>query len=106
MVNPALGAMSYHTKIEDMIGQHVAEFQAELSLAKKLGQCLKNPSMPYYGYPSDVYRPVHACQVPQVKQFIAHTGGKLSNSVPRVLSMEIIGDYPLGIYNLGSRDRK
>ena len=90
--------MSYETKIDKMIGEHVADYQAELTLAHKLKQVLKNPSMPY-GYPLAVYRPMHICQVPQVRQFITHTGGRLSNNVPKVLSMEMIGDYPVGIYN-------
>ena len=93
--------MSYETKIDRMIGEHIAEFQAELALAKKLKQYLKNPSMPY-GYPIAVYKPVHVCKTPQAKQFITHTGGTLSNNVPRVLSMEMIGDYPVGIYNVKS----
>lgn len=91
--------MSYATKIDEMIGKHVAEYQAELSLAKKLKHYLANPAMPY-GYPIAVYRPMHVCRTPQVQHFVAHSGGTLSNKVPRVLSMEIIGDYPLGIYNL------
>jgi hypothetical protein len=90
--------MSYETKIDRMIGEHIAEFQAELTLARQLKRCLKSPSMPY-GYPIAVYRPVHICKIPQVKDFITHTGGTLSNNVPRVLSMEMIGDYPVGLYN-------
>lgn len=90
--------MSYATRIDDMVGKHVAEFQTELTLAKKLKLYLKKPSMPY-GYPAGVYRPLHVCQIPQVKRFIAHAGGKLSNNVPRVLSMNMLGDYPLGIFN-------
>lgn len=90
--------MSYETKIDKMIGEHIAEYQAELTLAKKLKQCLASPAMPY-GYPIAVYRPMHVCHVPQVRQFIHHTGGTLSNNVPRVLSMEMIGEYPVGIYN-------
>ena len=41
--------MSYATKIDDMVGKYVAEFQTELTLAKKLKLYLKKPSMPY-GY--------------------------------------------------------
>ena len=96
--------MSYETRIDKMIGEHIADFQAELTLAKKLKQYLKNPSMPY-GYPIAVYKPMHICQVPQVKQFITHTGGKLSNNVPKVLSMEMIGEYPVGLYNMEFRDK-
>jgi len=96
--------MSYETRIDKMIGEHIADFQAELTLAKKLKQYLKNPSMPY-GYPVGVYKPMHICQVPQVKQFITRTGGKLSNNVPKVLSMEMIGEYPVGLYNMEFRDK-
>jgi hypothetical protein len=78
---------------------YVAEFQTELTLAKKMGDILDNtPRMPY-GYPLQVYRPMHFCQMPKVKQFIAKTGGKLSNGVPKVLSGEVVGGYLLGIYN-------
>jgi len=96
--------MSYETKIDKMIGEHIAEYQAELTLAHKLKQCLKNPSMPY-GYPLAVYKPMHVYHVPQVKQFITHTGGTLSNNVPKVLSMEMVGEYPVGIYNMEFRDK-
>lgn len=96
--------MSYETKIDKMIGEHIAEYQAELTLAHKLKKCLANSSMPY-GYPIAVYRPMHACHVPQVRQFIHHTGGSLSNNVPRVLSMEMIGEYPVGIYNKEFTDK-
>ena len=93
-----LEAMSYETKIDKMIGEHIAEYQAELTLAHKLKQFLKNPSMPY-GYPLAVYKPMHIRNVPQIRQFITHTGGRLSNNVPKVLSMEMVGEYPVGIYN-------
>ena len=98
MEMPSLDLMSYATRIDEMIGKHVAEFQAELTLAKKLKQYLVDPTMPY-GYPVAVYRPIHVCRTPQVKQFIHHTGGKLSNNVPKVLGMEMDEEYPLGIYN-------
>lgn len=81
-----------------MVGTHVAEFQAELSLARKLQGHEYVPAMPY-GYPLAVYRPMHLCRIPQVKQFIAQTGGKLSNGVPKVLRHELVEGYILGIYN-------
>ena len=90
--------MSYQKKIDEMVGTHVAEFQAELSLAKKLEGHDYRPAMPY-GYPLAVYRPMHICKTPQVKHFIARTGGKLSNGVPKVLRHELVGGYILGIYN-------
>ena len=91
--------MSYETRIDEMIGKHVAEYQSELSLAKELKDSLHEIPYMAYGYPSAVYHPLHICQIPRVKEFIHHTGGKLSNNVPRVLSMEMVGDYPLGVYN-------
>jgi hypothetical protein len=91
--------VSYQVRIEEMVGNHVAEFQAELSLAKKMGDLVdKNPRMPY-GYPIRVYRPLHFCQMPKTRQFIAKTGGRLTNGVPRVLREEVVGGYLLGIYN-------
>lgn len=90
--------MSYATKIDEMIGQYVAEYQAELSLAKEIKECLDKPIMPY-GYPVAVYSPKHICKAPNIKDFISKTGGHLSNEVPRILGMEIVEDYPLGIYN-------
>ena len=95
--------MSYEKRIDEMVGQHLAEFQRELSLAKQLGSQLRNGEkvpMPY-GYPIAVYRPTHICRLPQFKRFIARTGGKLSNGVPRVLGMQLDGQYIRGIYNPG-----
>ena len=97
--------MSYESKIDKLIGEHIAEYQAELTLARKLKQFLKTPSMPN-GYPLGVYHPMHVCRVPQVKQFITHTGGTLSNNVPKVLGMELVGEYPVGIYNMESREKE
>ena len=94
--------MSYESKIDELVGKYVAEFQTELTLAKSLKGDADTPSLPY-GYPLGVYRPHHICKVPQVKHFIAKTGGRLSNGVPRVLSMELVNDYALGLYNPGER---
>ena len=90
--------MSYETKIDELVGKHLAEFQREVTLAKTLSTLRKVPPMPY-GYPMAVYRPLHVCRVPQVRQFIARTGGKLSNGVPRVLRTEMVDQYLLGTYN-------
>ena len=92
--------MSYESKIDELVGQHVAEFQKELALAKLLKSSKATHALPY-GYPLGVYRPHHICRIPQVKHFIAKTGGRLSNGVPRVLSMELVNDYVLGLYNPG-----
>ena len=90
--------MSYQKKIEEMVRTHVAEFQTKYTLAKKLEGHEYRPAMPY-GYPMSIYRPIHICKIPQVRRFIAHTGGMLGNGVPRVVSMELVGEYPLGVYN-------
>ena len=45
-----------------------------------------------YGYPVRIYRPLHICRTPKVRQFIAHHGGTLSNGVPRILGMDLVGD--------------
>lgn len=92
------GLMSYAFKEDVIIGQFVSLYQSEISLAKELADCLKKPILPN-GYPKSVYRPRHICQTPHMRQIIADTGGRLSNDVPRVLRMEIVADYPLGIYN-------
>ncbi|MET0103669.1 MAG: hypothetical protein ABW072_00810 [Sedimenticola sp.] len=90
--------MSYQKKLEEMVGEHVARFQAELSSAKALEGCTDTPPMPY-GYPLSVYRPLHVCQIPQVRKFVAQTGGVLSNGVPKVLRHEFVGGNLLGVYN-------
>jgi len=94
--------MSYETRIDELVGQHLAQFQREMTLAKNLSTVKKVPPMPY-GYPIRVYRPVHVCRIPQARRFIAQTGGMLSNGVPRVLRTEFAEQYPLGIYNPGVR---
>lgn len=81
-----------------MVGKHIAHFQAELSLARKMADFLQETRMPY-GYPVAVYHPLHICQVAQVRKFVARTGGLLSNGVPRVLRSEWVNGTLLGIYN-------
>jgi hypothetical protein len=92
--------MSYESKIDELVGQYAAEFQNELTLASSLKSDKDMHALPY-GYPLGVYRPHRICRIPQVKHFIAKTGGRLSNGVPRVLSMELVNDYVLGLYNPG-----
>jgi len=89
--------MSYQKKIDDMVGIHVADFQLKFTVAKELKGHRYKPSMPY-GYPLPVYRPMHICRIPKLKPFAAHTGGTLSNGVPRVLTMDLVSDYPLGVW--------
>lgn len=84
-----------------MVGQHVAEFQREIAMARIMKELSDNPpppSMPY-GYPIRVYRPLHVCRFPQFKKTISQHGGTLSNGVPRVLSMDIVDQNLLGVYN-------
>ena len=91
--------MTYNTKIEELVGKHVAEFQWELSTAKKFQRPDPEPRLPN-GYPASAYHPGHRLiDQPHIQHFIAHTGGRLSNGVPRVLSMELVDEYPLGAYN-------
>jgi hypothetical protein len=84
------------------VGKHLAEFQREVTLAQRLSTVKKLPPMPY-GYPIRVYRPVHICRIPQVRRFVARSGGMLSNGVPRALRTEFADQYPLGIYNPSNR---
>lgn len=91
--------MSYETRVDEMVGKHVAQFQDEMILAKIMGRYAKKaPSMPY-GYPIAVYCPLHTCRSPVVKKYIARTGGRLSNGVPKVISMDLVDEYILGLYN-------
>lgn len=90
--------MSYQTRIEDMIGKHVAEYQQERICASNMPTVQNGPRLPY-GYPVGVYHPMHICRMPAIKHFIARTGGRLSNGVPRVLGAEFVDGYPLGVYN-------
>ena len=84
-----------------MVGKHVAEFELERALAKKISGCCQTKTPMPYGYPLAVYRPLHICKLARVKHFIAKTGGTLSNGVPRVLRTEQVGQYILGVYNPG-----
>ncbi len=90
--------MSYAVKADELVGKHVAEYQVELTLAGLFGRYDNTPILPY-GYPVGVYRPLHICKTPQVKKFVARTGGRLSNGVPRVLGMALVNNYALGLYN-------
>ncbi|MEW7979576.1 MAG: hypothetical protein G8D28_10740 [gamma proteobacterium symbiont of Phacoides pectinatus] len=96
--------MSYQKRIEEMVGEHVAHFQSELTSAKAMQGVIEKVPMPY-GYPLEVYRPLHICRLPLVRKFIAETGGHLSNGVPKVLRHEIIEGNLLGVYNPRSRAR-
>jgi hypothetical protein len=90
--------MSYQTDIEDMVGRQVARYQAEMLLAKQMREISQLQKKLPYGYPNGVYHPMHICRTPRCHQFVAQTGGRLSNGVPRILSAEIVNQYPLGVY--------
>lgn len=89
--------MTYETKIEKLVGSYVAEFQQELSLAREMRAGLVKRHLPY-GYPKGVYHPKARPGHPVFRPFITHSGGRLSNSVPRILSADMVGGYPLGVY--------
>ena len=90
--------MSYQVLVDQMVGKHVADFQAEFSAAKTL-QELKSATPMLYGYPSDVYHPKASLACPQARRCLSHPGGKMSNGVPWLLSMDLADQYVLGVYN-------
>lgn len=91
--------MSYESQVDELVGEHVARFQAELTLARQLRDRTGKAAPMPYGYPVGVYHPHHICRVPRFRAFIARTGGCLSNGVPRVLRTEWHQGSLLGIYN-------
>jgi len=88
--------MSYETKIEELVRHFYDEYQEELLLAIEIENYL-NKTAVIHDYPEQAYHPQNILK-PLQRRFIAKTGGRLSNHVPRVLSAKIIGDYPLGVY--------
>jgi len=91
--------MSYATRVDEMVGKHVAEFQQELTLARVMHGCLKKPCPMPYGYPLRVWCPHHICRSPEVKRFTPRPIGRLSNGVPTILRLRLAGDYVLRLYN-------
>jgi len=90
--------MSYTNRIEEMIACQVAQFQAELELARVMLSQPKTTPMPH-GYPRTVYHPRRYLATPRARAFIAHSGGILNNGVPKVLGMDLVQGYVLGAYN-------
>ncbi len=91
--------MSYESKMDEMVGTYVSEFQRALSLAKQFRDVQQGPYMPY-GYPVAVYNPKHPCKTPaKRKRLLTKTGGCQSNGVPLILRMDLVGDNILGIHN-------
>ena len=95
--------MSYETRVDEMVGKHVAEFQHELSLARVMGGCLRKPCPMPYGYPLRVWCPHHICRSPSVKRFVPRVGARMSNGAPMPLRLRLFGDYVLGLYNPRNR---
>lgn len=92
--------MTYAVMIEEMVGMHVAGFQAELILARQ-ARCIKKgpPPMPY-GYPIQVYHPHHVRILPRTLPARRRGAqGTLSNQVPWVLGLKLVNDHVLGLYN-------
>ena len=93
--------MSYQTKLDEMVGKHVAEYQAEFTMAANapdLGR--KPPATPMpYGYPVRLYHPHHRVMMPRATPCRKHGHGRLSNDVPWVVSMDLVEDYAVGLYN-------
>lgn len=90
--------MSYEVKKDEMVGRHVADFQIELTLAKRLEGVFKKPAMPY-GYPVRLYHPHHVVRIPRATKRVRCTRKKLSNDVPWALRMEVVDSYTVGVYN-------
>jgi hypothetical protein len=92
--------MSYASKIDEMIGERIAEYEHEQSLKRQLEAYLAANTVPMcQGYPCAVYHPKSVKYEHEIKQLIVNPGGKLSNGVPKVLSADLVGGYPLGVYN-------
>jgi hypothetical protein len=93
--------MSYQNTMDKLVADHYAEYQDELTLGRKLHECLEHnrPYMPN-GYPLVVYHPRVRRDSPQTTRYASKpTSGILSNGVPKVLSGELIEGYLLGVYN-------
>lgn len=90
--------MSYQTKIDQMIGKHVADFQVEISAAKKLQKCEFHSPM-VYGYPAGVYHPTATIERTHVSRIPSNRAGKMSNGVPWLLGLDLASEYALGLYN-------
>lgn len=92
--------MSYESKLERLIRERIAEYEDERLLKRKMKACLDNSVVPMcLGYPCSVYHPSSLHHTPETTDFIFKPGGKLSNGVPKVLSGDLVGGYPLGVYN-------
>jgi hypothetical protein len=92
--------MSYAHKIDGMVGQHLAEWQREITLADHLRRQQPQVALPN-GYAARAYQPRRGRQGATNPPFTSHPGGTLRNGVPKVLGLDFRGQYPLGAYNPG-----
>lgn len=90
--------MSYETRIDKMVGKHVADFQTEISAANKLQEIRAVPQL-WYGYAAGVYRRKASASLPRMSRKFVHPVGKMSNGVPWLLSMNLVDQHVLGLYN-------
>lgn len=90
--------MRLQSRIDEMVGKHVAGYQLELLCAERMRGVDTRPKLPC-GYPPAVYHPRHLCSTPAATHYFAARGGHYSNGVPRVLGAELVDGYPLGAYH-------
>jgi hypothetical protein len=92
--------MSYAHKIDGMVGQHLAGWQLEITLASHLRARRLQVALPN-GYAAGTYQPRQTRQRATNPRFVSHPGGTLRNGVPKLLGLDFRGQYPLGVYNPG-----
>jgi hypothetical protein len=92
--------MSYASKLDQLIGERIAEYEDEQLLKRKLASCLEDSAVAMCsGYPCAVYHPRSISHLPEATHLIFHPEGLLSNGVPRILGSDMVDGYPLGVYN-------
>jgi hypothetical protein len=92
--------MSYESRLDQLIGERIAEYEDEQLLKRKFASYLEHPAIPMcQGYPASVYHPKSISHQPEATPIIVHLEGVLSNGVPKILSVDMVGGYPLGVYN-------
>jgi hypothetical protein len=92
--------MSYESKLDQLIGERIAEYEDEQLLKRKLASCLEDSAVTMCsGYPCAVYHPKSISHLPEANHFIFRLEGLLSNGVPKILGVDMVDGYPLGVYN-------
>lgn len=91
--------MTYQSRIEELIGQHIAEYQDGVSLKNKMAGYLHDPPPMPYGYLTAVYHPMNFQPPRNTRYRSSKFSRTLSNGVPRAISTELVNGYLLGIYN-------